>query len=729
MLKLRLAKIAAQIAGRCGQRYWSLLWPYVDGQLKAEQRAHIESHLENCALCRAEYEALRFSKEQVTRLRLPEEAPPQAPRWLQGRQFDMQEKARPAPRLRWAMATTALLLLIGTFVWYLRQPSVAAWQVTRLAGAPKVGAALVANTARLGLGDWIETDQASRARIQVGAIGYVEVAAGSRLQLLTARPNEHRLSLTRGKMHASILAPPRLFFIETPAATAIDYGCAYTLEVDEAGASLLQVTAGWVSLQGQGREVMAPAGASCRARPQQGPGTPFFADASEKFRQALEQFDFANGGAAALTVVLTEARSRDSFSLFHLLQTAAQADKERVYERLVAFVPLPEGLAQADVLQQKNAEKLAAWRDKIDYVSLGLDPARVPTATGTLRPTDTLNQARYTHTATRLSDGRVLVAGGLEGDDVALDSTEVYDPAQGQFTPAGRMTTKRVGHTATLLPNGRVLITGGSGNTFYAGALASAELFDPRTNSFRAVANMSAARLAHRATLLANGKVLITGGQDETRDKLASAEIFDPATETFHPISAMNAKRADHTATLLKNGFVLLAGGGSKSEPDERPQASAELYDPAKQAFVMTGTMSLPRYKHSAATLPDGRVLILGGSDARMWEGRYASAEIYDPVVGKFTATANLNTARYKIRDAVVTLPNGKILVAGGGARLEVFDPTTGIFAPVAGSLGTTRYYATATLLENGEVLILGGYLSDERPGMAADLSAWLYKP
>jgi hypothetical protein len=112
-----------------------------------------------------------------------------------------------------------------------------------------------------------------------------------------------------------------------------------------------------------------------------------------------------------------------------------------------------------------------------------------------------------------------------------------------------------------------------------------------------------------------------------------------------------------------------------------------------------------------------------------MWEGRYASAEIYDPATGRFTTTANLNTARYKIRDAVVTLPNGKILVAGGGARPEVFDPRAGLFAPIAGSLGATRYYATATLLDNGSVLILGGYLSDEKPGMAADLSAWLYQP
>lgn len=725
MLRLRLAKIAALIAGRCGQRIDSSLWLYVDGQLDAPQRADLEAHLERCAECRAECEALRFSQAQVAWLKLPDVAPTQT--WLQAQQRGNILRPQRTLWSRWAMATAALILLVGTAVWLLRRPPAAAWEVTRLAGAPQIRAAVVAQTASLGVGDWLETDADSRARIHVGTIGYVEVDAGSRLQLLTANANEHRLALARGKMHASILAPPRLFFIETPAATAIDYGCAYTLEVDESGASLLHVTAGWVSLQAKGREVLAPAGASCRARPQQGPGTPYFADASEPFQQALEQFDFANGGAAALTTVLAEARPRDSLSLFHLLQSVAPNEKDRVAERLATFVPLPNGWTRGEVLQDAN--QLAAWREKIEYVSLGVDPARVPTAMGTLRPTGTLNQSRYAHTATRLADGRVLIAGGIEREGVALDTTEIYDPATGKFTSAGRMTTKRVGQTATLLPDGQVLLTGGSDLTFYDGALASTELFDPRTNSFRTVGKMNAARVAHRATLLPDGKVLITGGQEKAQDKLASAELYDPTTETFRPVSAMNAKRADHTATLLKNGFVLIAGGGNKSAPDEGPQASAELYNPTKQTFVMTGAMSVPRYKHSAALLPDGRVLILGGSDARMWEGRYASAEIYDPVTSKFTTTAKLNTARYKIRDAVVTLSNGKILVAGGGARPEVFDPATNLFAPVAGSLGATRYYATATLLLNGDVLILGGYLSGHAPGMAADLSAWLYQP
>ncbi|MGH9901978.1 MAG: kelch repeat-containing protein, partial [Pyrinomonadaceae bacterium] len=142
-----------------------------------------------------------------------------------------------------------------------------------------------------------------------------------------------------------------------------------------------------------------------------------------------------------------------------------------------------------------------------------------------------------------------------------------------------------------------------------------------------------------------------------------------------------------------------------------------------------TGGTSTVRYKHSATLLPDGRVIVVGGSDARMWGGRYATAEIYDPAKGTFSPTGNMSTARYKIRDAVVLLPNGKLLVAGGGARAEVYDPATGVFGLVRGGSGVSRYYATATPLRGGEVLIVGGYLGVEAEAMHADVSAWVYRP
>jgi hypothetical protein len=664
---MRLPGINEVLAWRC-RRYQPLLWRYIDGVLDARQQALIETHLPQCERCRTEYEELRFARQQVLQLRLPDNVPSKLPAWLQ------QQPVSPAPEPsvwawpRWASATAVVLLLLlaGTLAWYLRKPIITGWEVTRLAGTPVVGAQTIVKNGQIKLGEWLETDKSSRALLRVGEIGYVEIEPDSRVRLLTTRSNEHRLALVKGRLSASILAPPRLFFIETPSAEAIDYGCAYTLEVDESGASLLQVTAGWVSLKalGQisGREALVPAGALCRALPQKGPGTPFFQDASEKFRRALDQLNFADGGSAALAEVLAEARQRDSLTLFHLLPhvtggrtrtglrtlgriraAACRTDARRSLARAAD--------RKARCLARKNRVRQSGWQSRLICQA----------TTGTLRPTGTLNMARYAHTATLLSDGRVLVTGGLERDRVALNSAEIYDPKAGQFSLAGPMTTKRTGHTATLLRDGRVLLTGGSANTFYQGALASAEIYDPAKGSFRAVGSMSAARLAHRATLLPDGRVLITGGQAVTDGKLNSAEIYDPATETFQLVGSMHAPRADHTATLLNNGLVLIVGGGSSNGPGEEPVASAELYDPAQQTFRLTGSMSVVRFKHSATLLPDGRVIVIGGTGVRLWESRYSSSEIYDPVSGKFTPSGSLNMARYKIRDAVVLLPSGKI--------------------------------------------------------------------
>ena len=716
------------LAWRC-RRYRKLIWRYVDGVLDMEQRILLNAHFPQCPRCQAEFEELRFARQQISLLQLPNDAQIEFPQWLKEQAISRPSLKEKFAWPRWAVtAAAALALLACLLAWYLRHPTPPGWQVTRLAGAPVIGTETLIKNGKLKVGEWLETNGASRAMVQVGKIGHVEIEPGSRVQLLAAQDDNHRLSLVKGRMHASIVAPPRLFFIETPSAVAIDYGCAYTLEVDESGASTLHVTAGWVSLkaldQNAGPESLVPAGAMCNALPKKGPGTPFFSDASEKFRRALDQLDFWGGGSEALTVLLAEARKRDSLTLFHLLSRVKLSERARVYERLSAFVPPPAGLTLERFLQPENAEKLDAWREQVEFVSVGGNPADLPKTTGTLRLTGTLNVARHSHSATLLLDGRVLVAGGVEQDKGPLDSSEIYDPKTGQFTLSGRLTIKRGGHTATLLTDGRVLLVGGGS---WRG-LASAETYDPATGTFQAVGSMSVPRVGHRATRLPDGKVLITGGQQNDQNKLASAELFDPATNSFALVGSMQTPRTDHTATLLKNGFVLIAAGGNSRSFDDGPIASAELYDPAKKSFIPTGALNVPRYKHAAALLPDGRVIVLGGTSIRLWEDRKASAEIYDPATGKFTPTGSLNTARYKIRDAVLLLPNGRILVAGGGARPEIFDPATGIFSAVSGGVGAARQYATATLLPNGEVLILGGYLYG-LPNLTADLSAWLYRP
>lgn len=335
---------------------------------------------------------------------------------------------------------------------------------------------------------------------------------------------------------------------------------------------------------------------------------------------------------------------------------------------------------------------------------------------GVLSATGNMNAPRSGHTATLLPDGKVLIAGGMERNGVFYDSAELYNPEAGSFTAVPRhMITRRAGHTATLLPNGKVLVAGGWSDE---GVLASAELYEPSTGSFTPTGGMSGARGDFTATLLTSGKVLVAGG--ENGKALSSAEVYDPATGRFTPAGNMYAGRTMHTAALLPDGKVLIAGGGEY----QHPLKSAELYDPAKGTFSPTGDMTVPRYKHAAMLLPDGHILVVGGSNGQDWQGRYATAEVYNPANGVFTAVSNMSIARFKLPGAVALLKNGKVLVGGGGERVEIYNPVTGNFSAAAGSMDAARFYSTATLLADGRVIIAGGYDSHS----LASARAWVYK-
>jgi hypothetical protein len=168
-------------------------------------------------------------------------------------------------------------------------------------------------------------------------------------------------------MEAHIWAPPRLFFVDTASAEAIDLGCAYTLEVDDAGRGLLEVTSGWVALVRDGRESYVPIGAMCETRPGTGPGTPYFKDASDQFREALEKFDFENGGTDALNVVLAQSRDRDTFTLWHLLRRVDGNERAQVLDQMIALVGLPQGVTRQGALGL-DQQMLEYWKDELDTV-------------------------------------------------------------------------------------------------------------------------------------------------------------------------------------------------------------------------------------------------------------------------------------------------------------------------------------------------------------------------
>ena len=330
------------------------------------------------------------------------------------------------------------------------------------------------------------------------------------------------------------------------------------------------------------------------------------------------------------------------------------------------------------------------------------------TATGSM-PT-----ARELHTATLLGDGKVLIAGGLGDAATFLSQALLYDPSKGTFAPTtGSMTTFRVSTDAVLLKTGKVLLAGGKGSNLET---ATAELYDPATQTFAATTgSMATARAYHTATLLNDGTVLVIGGIDATDSiPVATAELFDPVTETFTPVGNMGAARAFHTATLLPSGKVMIAGG---MEPGGTGVATAELYDPSTKAFAPAGNMTVARTGHTATSLRGGKVLVTGG--AMGFGGAAGStAEIFDPGTGNFTATGNMATAR-SLHTA--TLRNdGTVLLTGGdtffynGAQAqslsaaELFDPVTGSFSAVS-NMTTPREAHTATLLNTGEVLVVGG--------------------
>ncbi len=379
---------------------------------------------------------------------------------------------------------------------------------------------------------------------------------------------------------------------------------------------------------------------------------------------------------------------------------------------------------QNDVIVAQVRAKLATLSAAGSSVSPTLTPSAGPSATsgsGTFVLTGPLPfpELGPGQPAALLDDGRVLVVG-----DTGTPAEALFDPATGRFSVTGSLSTRRANDTATRLKDGRVLVAGGDNET---GLLASAELYDPATGKFSPTGSMLSPREFDTATLLADGRVLILGGIGKG-GYLASAELYDPATGRFSSAGNTLAPLGEgHTATLLLDGRVLIAGGDGSS-PNAHPTAAAELYDPASGKFSSTGPMTAQRAFHTATLLNDGRVLLAGGESGN---GFSSSAELYDPASGTFGATGSMSSARQN--QVAALLRDGRVLIAGGdvgtGNRLvsaELYDPATGRFSPT-GAMTAERVGLTATLLLDGRVLVVGANVT----GSGVDIlnGAELYLP
>jgi hypothetical protein len=323
------------------------------------------------------------------------------------------------------------------------------------------------------------------------------------------------------------------------------------------------------------------------------------------------------------------------------------------------------------------------------------------------------------HTSTLLANGKVLITGGSDYDAVTgggvLSNSELYDPATGEWASTGALGTGREIHTATLLSIGNVLVAGGVNDN--GDPLSQVEIYSPLSGTWTSTGSLNTGRIWHTATVLANGKVLVAGGYGPV-EPLSSAELYDPAAGTWTVTGSMAGTRYNHTATLLTNGLVLVTGGNDGANV----LSTAELYNPASGTWMATGPMSTEREVHTATLLPNGKLLVAGGEN-NSFES-LASAELYDPIGGTWSNTGSMRiappTVDGRVYHAATLLANGKVLVAGGVslgggfgfARFivdaEIYDPATQSWT-AAGALNAVRGAPTATLLPSGRVLIAGG--------------------
>jgi len=369
---------------------------------------------------------------------------------------------------------------------------------------------------------------------------------------------------------------------------------------------------------------------------------------------------------------------------------------------------------------------------------------------------NTMAEGRDLHTATSLQrspeDDRtaVFIAGGAGGNfmqPVATDTTEIYDPLTQAFTPGPLLSNPRTGHSATLLSDGRVLLAGGLDGTSIA--TATVDIFDPATGGITAAAPMLTARSTHRATLLDDGRVLVTGGFADWSAPLTnfvarlntaiqSAEIYDPVTNLWTPLPDMASRRAGHSQVKLADGTVLVISGISGGAVTGQPPfgsgqvpvytTTTEIFDPTTNQWSSAGVVTGTGFG-AASRLADGSVLFTGGLVPNFASYNAAipttNTFLYDSATGQWSVGPALLTpvafhTQTTMRDGSVLVTGGMIgnltTLAGTSATQSLEGATSTWTAgtdlgldPVLGGTASPRGTHTATLLHDGSLLVLGG--------------------
>jgi len=356
----------------------------IDGTLPVDEIERVRTHLATCLACRRLHDDLLDAVADIRGL--PTFQPP-ANVWAGiERELDAGSAAARVVVVRGAVAAIPLVTSHRRSSAWPRAAAAAAvvavaalgstaalgvyhssWSIQRVAGSPVVNARPLDGDDALGEGEWLETDATSRARLSIGTLGSADVGPGSRVKLVQAGGAERALRIERGSIDARVWAPPRFFLVETPAATAIDLGCIYTLDVDERGNGVLVVRSGQVELRGHGRSAVVVAGTIAEMRTGSGPGTPYDSTETPAFREALAAIDFGAAGErhAALDRVLDAATVRSTITLWHLLPRVPPDDRGLVYDRLAAVAPPPAGVDR-DGVMRLDQRTLGRWRTALE---------------------------------------------------------------------------------------------------------------------------------------------------------------------------------------------------------------------------------------------------------------------------------------------------------------------------------------------------------------------------
>jgi N-acetylneuraminic acid mutarotase len=440
------------------------------------------------------------------------------------------------------------------------------------------------------------------------------------------------------------------------------------------------------------------------------------------------------------------------------MRSASIEERVRDYiEGERAQIPVP-GMLAPRILHALDATRPAPRHSRVAFVPvaaaivallfLAIGVAWMRAATmpagielGTWSSASSMSVPRAYQTATLLPSGKVLVVGGRGLNSLsapwqpagkAIASAELYDPKTGRWSSAGVLSAPRFAHTATLLPDGKVLVVGGNQTMpnadFPAGldTLSSAELYDPKTNTWSLAGGMRTARASHTATLLADGRVLVAGGISPSMADpwvvLASAELYDPAANSWRLVAPMPSPRQNQSATLLSDGRVLMVGGldriGDSPLGSAPPSglSSVDIFDPTTDSWSAAPTMRYPRISPTVTLLPNGHVLVVGDSGLNE-----QSAEIFDPAT--YSWSPGPKPAAGRAGHVGVRLHSGVVLIAGGlvTSTAEVFDWRRNAWVS-AGSLAVLRSGATATVLGNGQVLVVGGFSSKSTAWSTAEL-------